>query len=972
MGDAQTMSTSTKILRAIEPIIYAKPRLTMTILVLLTIFFGAVASKIKPDAGYDKSIPLDHPYMQVLKQYQADFGGANNVLVALIQKPGKGEIYNGAFLASLKQATDEVFFLPGVDRSRVSSLFTPDVRFVEVVEGGFKGGNVIPAEYAPNAEMFALVKGNTQKGGHVGRFTTKDQTGAMIFSELLEVDPVSGEKLDYAAVAEILEDKVRGRFVSPKKYIYKLNTDVCQTPDVVAAEGEQPAAATPPPAPQETCVKAGTQVWERFGQPTGLAAVVDKGKPITYKFKPEGQDNELVFSIKKSQMSFEMVDNPQYNPDVDVHILGFAKVVGDIIEELVPVVGFFLLTLVMTQILLWAYLGSFKLALLPLVSSITAVIWEFGLLKLFGKGLDPFAILVPFLILSISVSHGVQYCNSWVGEIANNGRNSFDASVETWRRLAIYGTMAILTGVVGFALIGLIPIDIIREMSLNACLGMFAIVITNKIMMPIMLTWIDVGDPKEFARKQEQRDAIFDPLWKLLSNMVLMKPAIIAILIGGLLLGWSLWKGKELQVGDSQAGVPELLPDSRYNKDTAAVTANFAIGTDVMKVIAETDPEACVKYSVMEQIDRFGWRMDNTEGIQSTISLPWASRQVNMAFSEAAPKFKVLPQNQFTMVQAITPIPTSSGLLNSNCSAMAVFIFTKDHKASTLERIVQEVGRYNTENSAEFYETNTDVNPEYCSKKADARRDVGNARVALQKYTERLKKKNPGIGDEAINNDEGIKKLNAEIDTTKATLAGMDKFCPVNFALASAQVGVMAATNEEVHRLEKPILYIVYAGIIICVFLSFFEWQSIVAIMLPLALVSWMAYAVMAVLGIGMKTATLPVVALAAGVGVDYGIYIYATFADALAAGFKRQAAYNKTLKLTGKAVAFTGLTLSFGVLTWLWSGLQFQRDMGKLLVFMFMANMFGALLLLPAIASFILKPKELAPGEEPVFKPRH
>lgn len=947
MGDAQQMSTSTKILRAIEPLIYAKRWLTMSILLVLTAYFAVVASTIKPDAGFDKSIPLEHPYMQVLKQYQADFGGANNVLVALIQKPGKGEIYNESFLASLKQATDEVFFLPGVDRSRVSSLFTPDVRYVEVVEGGFKGGNVIPAEYSPTPEMFGLVKGNTQKGGHVGRFTTKDQTGAMIFSELLEVDPVTGEKLDYAAVAEILEDKVRGRFMSPKKYIYKLNTDVGP-------------------------LKAGTPVWERFGQPTGLAALVDKGKPIVFKYKAEGEDNTQDIVIKKSQMTFETIDNPQYNPDVDVHILGFAKVVGDIIEELIPVVGFFLLTLVMTQLLLWAYLGSFKLALLPLVCSITAVIWEFGLLKLFGKGLDPFAILVPFLILSISVSHGVQYCNAWVGEISNNGRNSFDASVETWRRLAIYGTMAILTGVVGFALIGLIPIDIIREMALNACLGMFAIVITNKIMMPIWLTWIDVGDPKEFARKQEQRDAVFDPLWKLLSNMVLMKPAIIAILISGLLLGWSLWKGKELQVGDSQAGVPELLPDSRYNNDTAAVTANFAIGTDVLKVIAETDPEACVKYSVMEQIDRFGWRMDNTEGVQSTISLPWAARQVNMAFSEAAPKFKVLPQNQFTMVQAITPIPTSSGLLNANCSAMAVFVFTKDHKASTLERIVNEVNKFNDENDAEFYETNPDVNPEYCAGKADARRAVGVSRVSLQKYTEQLKKKTPGIGDEAINNDEGVKSLVAEIDSNKEKLAALDKACPVHFALASAQVGVMAATNEEVHRLEKPILYIVYAGIIICVFLSFFEWQSIVAIMLPLALVSWMAYAVMAVLGIGMKTATLPVVALAAGVGVDYGIYIYATFADALAAGYKRQAAYFKTLKLTGKAVAFTGLTLSLGVLTWLWSGLQFQRDMGKLLVFMFMANMFGALLLLPAIASFILKPKELAPGEEPVFKPRH
>ncbi|MDP3858547.1 MAG: MMPL family transporter [Stagnimonas sp.] len=948
MSDNGSLTKSQKVLRAIEPLIYARRWVTMSILLVLTAVFAMVASTMKPDAGYDKSIPLEHDYMKVLKQYQAEFGSANNVLVALIHKDGKGEIYNEAFLASLKAATDEVFFLPGVDRSRVSSLFTPDVRYVEVVEGGFKGGNVIPAEYQPTEEMFGLVKGNVNKGGHVGRYTTNDQRGAMIYSELLEVDPVSGEKLDYGAVARILEDKVRGRFMSPKKYIYKTTGDVGP-------------------------VVAGTVVGERFVLPDGfLSKALDRGYKFSYKYQPTSDDTPEIVTIGIGQTSVEEVDNPQYNADINVHILGFAKVVGDIIEELVPVVGFFLLTLVLTQLLLWAYLGSFKLALLPLVCSITAVIWEFGLLKLFGKGLDPFAILVPFLILAVSVSHGVQYCNAWVSEITLNQRNSFDASLETWRRLAIYGTMAIMTDVVGFALIGLIPIDIIREMALNATLGMVAIIVTNKVMMPIWLTWIDIGDTKAFADKQDKRDAIFDPLWHLLSNMTNKKAAIVAILISGLLLGWSLWKGKELQVGDSQAGVPELLPDSRYNKDTAAVQANFAIGTDIIKVIAETEPEACVKHEVMEQIDRFGWRMDNTEGVQSTISLPWAARQVNLAFSEASPKYKVLPRNQYTMVQAITPIPTSSGLLSANCSAMAVMVFTRDHKASTLHRLVEEVGRYNEENGAEFFEVHKDVDAAYCADKLLARRELGAAKVSLQRYVEKLKKSHKGIGDEAIAADEGVKELEAGIASADEKHKGFDKICPVNFALASGQVGVMAATNEEVHRLEKPILYIVYFGIAICVFLSFFEFTSILSIMLPLALVSWMAYAVMAILDIGMKTATLPVVALAAGIGVDYGIYIYATFADALAGGFKYKEAYFKTLKMTGKAVAFTGITLGFGVATWLWSGLQFQRDMGKLLVFMFTANMFGALLLLPAIAIFLLKPKELAPGEQPVFKPRH
>ena len=947
--DESHLTLTRRILAFIEPLIYARRGLTMGILLAVTAFLFYQMMLIRSDAGYDKSIPLEHPYMKVLKQYQADFGAANNVLVALIQKEGKGEIYNGNFLASLKSATDEVFFLPGVDRSRVSSLFTPDVRYIEVVEGGFKGGNVIPAEYAPNAEMFDIVRDHVNKGGHVGRFTTNDQRGAMIYSELLEVDPVTGEKLDYAGVAEALEDRLRGRFMSQIKYVYKMKEDY------VTDDGKY-------------SFKAGDVIDEGF---------VDLGWKKNIKMfntlkKVEGEEKAEVVQVKGSLLTVETADNPQYNPDLEVHILGFAKVVGDIIDAIFQVVVFFFLTLIMTGILLWMYLGSFKLSLLPLICSVTAVIWEFGLLRMFGKGLDPFAILVPFLILAVSVSHGVQYCNAWVGEITLNKRNSFDASLETWRRLAVYGTMAIMTDVVGFALIGLIPIDIIREMALNATLGMLAIIITNKIMMPIWLTWVDIGDVQAFADKQDRRDSVFDPLWRAISKMVHPKPTMIAIVIGSLALGWALWKGKQLQVGDSQAGVPELLPDSRYNKDSYAVVSNFAIGTDVLKVISETDPESCVKFEVMDQIDRFAWRMDNTAGVQSTISLPWAAKQVNSAFSEAAPKFRVLPRNQFVMVQAITPIPTSSGLLNPDCSAMVVFIFTKDHKAATLRRIESEIEAFNEENAGEFFEVNHDSDTAYCKSKIEMRRDFGAKKVALQKYVEKLRKNNKGISDDEIAADTGVASRQKDVDDAQAKFKEQVKVCPVNFALASAQVGVMMATNEEVHRLEKPILFIVYAGIIICVFLSFFEWESIVSIMLPLALVSWTAYGVMAVLDIGMKVATLPVVALAAGIGVDYGIYVYATFADACAAGYKHEEAYFKTLKLTGKAVVFTGITLGFGVATWLWSGLQFQRDMGKLLVFMFTANMFGAILLLPGIAAMLLKPKELAPGEKPVFKPRH
>ncbi len=859
-----------KILRAIEPLIYSRRRLSMGILLLITAFLAVEMVRLKSDAGFDKSIPLEHPYMQVLKQYQTDFGGANTVLVALIRQDG--DIYNEKFLTRLKAVNDEVFFLKGVDRSRVSSLFTPDVRFIEVVEGGFKGGNVIPADYAPTQPMFDLIRGNVARGGHIGRYVSNDQHGAMIFSELLEVDPVTGEKLDYGQMASRLE----------------------------------------------------------------------------------------------------AIRNKYEDQDIKVHIVGFAKVVGDVIDATEEVVIFFGITLVMTFVLLWLYLGSLKLAMLPLLCSVTAVIWEFGLLRLFGFGLDPFAILVPFLILAVSVSHGVQYVNAWVGEIADNGRNAFDASLHTWRRLAIYGTFAILTDVAGFATIYLIPIDIIREMAINACFGMAAIIITNKVMMPIWLTWVGVGDPQAFAAKQERRDAVFDGVWRLLSNMVRPKPAITAILISAALFGWALWQGKALQIGDSQTGVPELLPDSRFNQDFRAVNENFAIGVDILKIIAETDPEACVNYEVMDQIDRFAWHLDNIAGVQSTLSLPQAAKIVNAAFSEANPKYKTLPRNSQVMAQAIGPVPPSTGLLSPNCSAMAVFVFMRDHRATTINRVVDQVKEFNRDNAISFYAGHEDVGAQYCVDKQKTRREVGIDKTELQRIAEHLKLKNPSMREDDLARQSDYVMASSAVTAAQEKLAGLDKPCPVNFALATGNVGVMAATNEEVQRLEKLTLFYVYIAIVVCVFLSFFELSSLVAILLPLSLVSFMAYAVMSLAGIGMKVATLPIVSLAVGIGVDYGIYVYATMKDALLGGYRMQEAYYRTLKMTGKAVIFTGITLGLGVATWLWSGLQFQRDMGLLLVFMFTANMFGAILVLPAIVSFLLKECELAPGEVPQLRTRH
>lgn len=771
--------TAQGVLKVIEPRLFGHRRLGLALLAALTLFFGWQASQVQLDAGFDKQLPLGHPWMQNFKRHEQAFGGANLISIALINR--EGDIYNAAFMQRLKDLTDAIFFLPGVDRSRVTSLFTPGVRYVEITESGIAGGDVIPRNYTPSEEMFERIQANVGKAGIIGRLVAENQRGAMVVAELLEHDPVTGEKLDYRTVERALED-------------------------------------------------------------------------IRARFEDDG---------------------------MSVHVIGFAMVVGKVARAAGEIILFFGIALALTALLLRVYCASWRLSLLPLGCSLIAVIWEFGLLKLFGLGLDPFAILVPFLVLANGVEHGIQMVNAWADEITTSEQSSLEAAIASFRRVAIPGTAALLTDVIGFATIALIDIRIIQEMAINAAFGMAAIIVTNKWLMPILLSLVTLPDRKAYRRKLEWREALGDRVWVVLARVTRPTLAPWVIAAAAVLLGWSLHAGKDLQIGDFHAGSPELRPDSRYNRDSATIVENFAIGVDVLKVFIEAPAQACIEYQTLETMDRLSWHLRNTPGVDSVLSLPQMGKAIRTAWNEGNPQWMALPRNRYAIVQLISPIPSAAGLQNPDCSVMPILVFTEDHRAETISQVTGTVQRFR-----------------------DSLPPDTNIRVAL----------------------------------------------------AGGNVGVMAATNEVIAAKEKPVLLWVYAAVGLMCWLSYRTVGSLVCVMWPLSVVSFLAYAVMAELEIGLKVATLPVTALAVGIGIDFGIYSYSVLEGHLKAGQKLENAWTSTLRQTGKAIIFTGMALSLGVFTWMFSELQFQRDMGILLTFMFLANMLGAILVLPALARFLVR----------------
>jgi uncharacterized protein len=568
---------------------------------VMTLIFLAFASQLKVDAGFNKMVPLKHPYMKVYKEYETVFGGANRIAIAIVQK--EGDIYNKEFMEALKAATNEIMILEGVDKPSVRSLFTPNTRFIEVVEEGFAGGNVIPATFQGTPEDLAIVRSNVQKSNEIGRTVATDFSGALISAGLLEYIPREGgkvEKLNYFELSKKL-DAIRAKYETPTR---------------------------------------------------------------------------------------------------SVHVIGFAKAVGDIADGARGVIAFFGVAFVITAALMYWFVKDVKLTAIALVVAMMPVLWLLGTLPIIGYGIDPLSILVPFLIFSIGVSHAVQMTKTWERDVAG-GADSTTAAKNSFSKLFIPGTLALLTNVLGFAVILIIPIDIVRELGITASLGVAWMIITNKMLLPILLSYMTIS-PSTLAKEHEQEGRV-DQLWRTAAKFADKKRALWSIAGGVVVLAFGLWKMQDLKVGDYGQGVPELRAESRYNQDNAMIVDKFAIGVNTLGVVAQTKgvDGACTNYDIMTTIEKFDWYMQNVEGTQSVTSLPGVAKTINAGFNEGNVKWRQLPRDPTTMAQSVTPVDTATGLLNPDCSAMQILINTTDQQGDTLRRLVQEVKNFAGVNNSE-------------------------------------------------------------------------------------------------------------------------------------------------------------------------------------------------------------------------------------------------------------------------------
>jgi len=753
----------------------------MLLCLLATLWLGQQAFKLTLNASFEKTIPTSHPYIANYLAHKADLGGQGNAL-RIVVEARKGTIYDKHYLDTLQKISDEIYLMPGVDRPFMKSLWTANTRWVAVTEEGLDGNTVMGDSYDGSPEALAEVRANVERSGEIGQIVAGDARSSIVFVPLLDVNPKTGQALDYGELGRQVE-ALRSKYDS----------------DAIA-----------------------------------------------------------------------------------LHVTGFAKVMGDLIEGLRQVLVFFGVALVICAGVLWAYTRCARSTVLVVACSLVAVVWQFGLLALLGYALDPYSVLVPFLVFAIGMSHGAQKMNGIMQDVGR-GIHRVVAARYTFRRLFVAGLTALLCDAVGFAVLALIKIQAIQDLALVASIGVAVLIFTNLVLLPILLSYVGVSPAA--AKRSLRDDPEFNPaadssrMWRLLDRFTQRGPALAALGVSALLAIAGYAVSTKLHVGDLDPGAPELRADSRYNRDNDYVTQHYAASSDILVVMVSTPEDQCTRYGTLAKVDQLAWRLEQLPGVESTNSMAALSKLAMVGYNEGQLKWYELIPNDSALGGVQTRAPRE--LFNQGCSFLSLYVYLKDHKAETLTTVVDTV--------------------------------------------------------------EGFMKANSTKDE--------------RFMLAAGSAGIAAATNIVVKQAMREMLWWVYGAVVVLCWVTFRSWRAVVVAVLPLVLTSILCEALMVGLGMGVKVATLPVIALGVGIGVDYALYVLSVMLARLRAGESLSAAYLHALQFTGRVVMLTGVTLALAVGTWALSPIKFQADMGILLAFMFVWNMVGALVLLPALAHWLLKP---------------
>lgn len=570
----------------LEDLVFGHRRAVVAGAAALTIVLGAAAAtRTVVTAGFDDMRPAGHPWVRAYEAHRDRLRGLGDTVLVAVERR-RGDVWDAGYLEALREITDELFLAPGVDRPWVKSLWTPNVRWVEVTADGFRGGPVLPDDWDGSPRAVAALRANAARAGLGGTLVAADGRSTLV-------------------VVPLLERTADGAAPDPRAFAARLEA---------------------------------------------LRARHEAGG------------------------------------DVTLHAVGFAVLVGALADGIRQVATWFAVAAAVAVAALWVFTRCLRSTALVAACAGVALVWQTGLAAALGLPLDPFSVLVPFLLFATGLSHGAVRMNGMVRDVGR-GLPPLQAARLAFRRLLGAGVTALLTDAVGYAVLALVDVPAVRRLAVVACLGVAALIFTSLVLLPVLLSFTGVS-PAAAARALRAEEAPAPGRTSLLDALAEPRPALAAVAIAAAVTAAALVGGGVPRLGSAGPGASELSPRSRYNRDAAFVARHFGVTSHPFAVLVGTAEERCAEHGTVVLADRLGWALRQVPGVRGTTSLADAVRRNTADQFEGNPRWLTISRDprilDGAVQQAVTRTPE---LVDPACSLLPVVAHLEDHDAATLARV---------------------------------------------------------------------------------------------------------------------------------------------------------------------------------------------------------------------------------------------------------------------------------------------
>jgi predicted RND superfamily exporter protein len=943
-------------------------RLPVTILVIIvTAYFGWQASQLRLVTSFGDLLPQTHPFIKVHNKYAPTFGGANNIQLMLEVR--EGDIFTVETLSRIFKATEAVDQVYGVNHNQIDSIGHRTTRYLKVGSGGLLQAKPVMIGLPKRPEDAASIKRIVHNTESIyGILVSLDDKAALVRANFIE------GRLDHRLTFQQINNGVLAPFGDGWigaliKGIDPLKPEA-PAPAVVERVFEGTAAETAGLAEGDVVLSVNGRVVANRGELARAIIAAGVGTQATLEVRRGDATQTLTLTVPA--------------PDLEISVAGEPRLYGWIYNYANDVFWILTITYCIEWVLRWLYFHDWRGSLRPTLTGVIAAFWGLGFINIIGLPLDPLALVIPFLITARAVSHAIQMHDRYYEEFQRSGWDKRKGIVAAFAELFVPTMSGITTDALGVLVILFVPVLMLQKLAIVAAWWILAITVSEMLLNPIVYYYLRAPDPDLVAARETgwvRRLIDHTSVWT-----VSRTGRRIIYAFWGLAIVWGAYNMRGLTFGDPTTASPLVWADSPYNISHARIQEKFG-GVEPLIVVSEGyDKDAMKDPGTLRKMEEFQRFLERDRDVGYSFSLVDILRGVNSVFHELEPKWSVIPNNWvdigtlFFVFFSGSPPTETAKYVDASYTTSHVTFFCKNHKGENVSRIIARCEEFirdrqlddlgvavaEQDGKVSIREVSGDVKWRADETRGSTRfipvRDGESPSEAAVTQVFQPGDVIAAVGGRRVSDldtlGQALHVESAETPVMNFTLERggeevaltLDAPWRAVFKLAGGLIGVLAAANDVMLRNDLLMNVLGFATIYVIILFTYRSSTAGLYLMAPLFFSNLLVNGYMALRNIGVNVNTLPLVTLGLGFGIDYGLYILSRVIEEIRESGDLEDAVLQALRTSGKAVAFTAVTMVASTLLWVFSNIRFNAEMGSLLALWMFVSFIGSQTLLPVL----------------------